>query len=735
MSDTDPQCFVCFFFFNNTATTEIYTILFVGSVRCVQETALDLTYQIRNIKRDLANGFIIAEIISRYYPSLFDINKFNTSNGLREKKMNWEFIAKLLQKKEILEKHGEFKLDKREYEPIMAIAPDSGFNFLLRLYEFLTRKKLLNQQKMTMTDKRIQEVIIPSYAQQTASTLARDRELVRIVNANEKQFRTQNAISSHIEKQRHERANQNLVEYILMKRRKQMEEELRKQALELSKKQKENVELHAPEIKEIPVKSFNTQNNKKKELEGLAEGREIVEQLSKIALPLMEQDPIKKELSELKDVDKISKVELILMNATEFSEKSLQLIIMAMKENINVIVEYLHNNYADFKRFFKIMLACIRTINFGIQPFALLIDFIKQVGTELTLLDPSSCQLLFESIALEEIVDIIKMYQNKRNQLITVLYAFGHQDSLSRLRLVRKIKDHLGKDLNSFFSILAYLVNLSCEAEMDDDFYNLFLFYSIMAIEFASPIARTNGLKILTEICRISYFQILNLLSKFEKLLDDDWWEVKAQILIICARLLLILWQENPNEMLNQQQQEDYDDYEQQQQQQQNQIEKFQQQEEIKEESQLQNTEDDIKLNEQQQQAQQNSMSQTLDEQLGQLNMENNEERLEKLKQQKEKNQQILIDFIYHIFESNQSENILRIGLIYLAPVINYYPEICDRYLEIILLIQEDIREQILIINPYRAWRKDKQLEAVIHLYMNQLEHPCLGILPESHNH
>eukprot|EP00828_Plagiopyla_frontata_P044966 TRINITY_DN7537_c0_g1_i1.p2 TRINITY_DN7537_c0_g1~~TRINITY_DN7537_c0_g1_i1.p2 ORF type:complete len:198 (+),score=18.14 TRINITY_DN7537_c0_g1_i1:22-615(+) len=37
--------FVCyflfrFFFFNETATTEIYTILFVGSVRCVQETAL-----------------------------------------------------------------------------------------------------------------------------------------------------------------------------------------------------------------------------------------------------------------------------------------------------------------------------------------------------------------------------------------------------------------------------------------------------------------------------------------------------------------------------------------------------------------------------------------------------------------------------------------------------------------------------------------------------------------------
>eukprot|EP00828_Plagiopyla_frontata_P028645 TRINITY_DN3702_c0_g1_i4.p3 TRINITY_DN3702_c0_g1~~TRINITY_DN3702_c0_g1_i4.p3 ORF type:complete len:112 (-),score=23.75 TRINITY_DN3702_c0_g1_i4:53-388(-) len=29
------------FFFNDTATTEIYTILFVGSVRCVQETDIN----------------------------------------------------------------------------------------------------------------------------------------------------------------------------------------------------------------------------------------------------------------------------------------------------------------------------------------------------------------------------------------------------------------------------------------------------------------------------------------------------------------------------------------------------------------------------------------------------------------------------------------------------------------------------------------------------------------------
>ena len=50
----------------------------------------------------------------------------------------------------------------------------------------------------------------------------------------------------------------------------------------------------------------------------------------------MDQDPIKKELSELKEMEKITKVELILMNATEFSEKSLQMIILALKENVTL---------------------------------------------------------------------------------------------------------------------------------------------------------------------------------------------------------------------------------------------------------------------------------------------------------------------------------------------------------------------------------------------------------------
>eukprot|EP00828_Plagiopyla_frontata_P019874 TRINITY_DN2538_c0_g1_i2.p2 TRINITY_DN2538_c0_g1~~TRINITY_DN2538_c0_g1_i2.p2 ORF type:complete len:161 (-),score=37.97 TRINITY_DN2538_c0_g1_i2:86-568(-) len=41
---TDRYLLSHIFFFNDTATTEIYTILFVGSVRCVQETGINAEY-------------------------------------------------------------------------------------------------------------------------------------------------------------------------------------------------------------------------------------------------------------------------------------------------------------------------------------------------------------------------------------------------------------------------------------------------------------------------------------------------------------------------------------------------------------------------------------------------------------------------------------------------------------------------------------------------------------------
>lgn len=48
----------------------------------------------------MQNGFIVAEILSRYYPKEVSIYSYDNGLKLAKKQDNWEQIAKLLAKKD-----------------------------------------------------------------------------------------------------------------------------------------------------------------------------------------------------------------------------------------------------------------------------------------------------------------------------------------------------------------------------------------------------------------------------------------------------------------------------------------------------------------------------------------------------------------------------------------------------------------------------------------------------------
>ncbi len=56
---------------------------------------LDLAYAVRNVKRDINNGFIVAEILSRYYPTEVNIYSYYNDNNKEKKKDNWNRIASI----------------------------------------------------------------------------------------------------------------------------------------------------------------------------------------------------------------------------------------------------------------------------------------------------------------------------------------------------------------------------------------------------------------------------------------------------------------------------------------------------------------------------------------------------------------------------------------------------------------------------------------------------------------
>lgn len=91
---------------------------------------LDLTYAVRNLSRDLANGFVVAEIISRYPPKEkekkdLDIYTFYNSLSIEKRLDNWKRIADVL-------KHRGHKISVEDYEPVIYLKKDAALNFIKR---------------------------------------------------------------------------------------------------------------------------------------------------------------------------------------------------------------------------------------------------------------------------------------------------------------------------------------------------------------------------------------------------------------------------------------------------------------------------------------------------------------------------------------------------------------------------------------------------------------------------
>jgi len=100
--------------------------------------SLDLSTSVRNAKRDFANGYLVAEIFSRYYDK--DVLMYSYENGtsLATKRDNWNQLLRFFVKKGI-EPGGP--ITKGDIEEIIHFKPDATEAFINRIYEFLTGKK------------------------------------------------------------------------------------------------------------------------------------------------------------------------------------------------------------------------------------------------------------------------------------------------------------------------------------------------------------------------------------------------------------------------------------------------------------------------------------------------------------------------------------------------------------------------------------------------------------------
>lgn len=124
--------------------------------------SLDLSYSVKNVKRDFANGFLVAEILSRYYKADIQMHSFDNGIGLVKRIQNWSLLEKFFRKV-------GFAIERRTMDDVIHCKAGAAVPLMEQLYTLLTHKTIQASRPQRDTE------VVPAFARPTASQLIKER--------------------------------------------------------------------------------------------------------------------------------------------------------------------------------------------------------------------------------------------------------------------------------------------------------------------------------------------------------------------------------------------------------------------------------------------------------------------------------------------------------------------------------------------------------------------------------
>lgn len=124
--------------------------------------SLDLALSVKNVKRDFSNGFLVAEIVSRYYGKEVQMHSYDNGTSVKVKKDNWAQLLKTFRKIGIADMVTEDEIGR-----VLRCEDGAAVSFVTKLYETLTHRKIQTTVKPPT-------LVKPAYARETGSWKVRE---------------------------------------------------------------------------------------------------------------------------------------------------------------------------------------------------------------------------------------------------------------------------------------------------------------------------------------------------------------------------------------------------------------------------------------------------------------------------------------------------------------------------------------------------------------------------------
>jgi hypothetical protein len=511
---------------------------------------LDLSFIVKNPKRDLTNGWLVAEILSRYYPKDINMLSYDKGTRLATKIDNWEQLFKVFQKHNL-------PFNKHEFDGVIHCKAGSGTMFLYKLYSVLTER----QVKMFQPgDNKPPD---PAFMRPTASLILKDHEIHRIQDDLHRTLVAIDVLGSYHDHRRTVRA----MEGPALVYRQRQDQTAKTQNAADTKEQVEGLETH--KVDEVQVKSLQrevtdirgqkgldqqTAHQRSKIIELMNANRSAVGAMATMHLSapfvkpaadimkplvigiLQESPELAAQVEQRKDA-----VAAFVEFCRDMVPEELSVrVFETLANRAQLLVDTLIKSPSEFWKVWSLLFPALVDFNESSSVFESVVFLFKRLGDLMREADPSLTQQLVTEVGLPSLAKELAASPEKRDALCEILYSYVQEDTLNHLLVLRALKEKT-KDLGVYQCCLSCLITLDAQLGLlDENLLDLYIYYALLAMQNVQPRIRVAGLCILSTITVNSpqFESVLALTTSFGGLVTDDWWEVQSQLLLLAAQLL-----------------------------------------------------------------------------------------------------------------------------------------------------------------------------------------------------
>jgi len=505
--------------------------------------SLDLSYSVKNVKRDFANGFLVAEIFSRYFPSDISMHIFDNGSKRACRNDNWEQLLKFFKRQNI-------PLNRLDYEPVVVADDGAAVGLLSKVYTLLTRRTLpvFQLQEVPLEGG---DATAPPQAAAAAPIIeaAPPPPPVDFDDASGGDGKTNDAYKMFAQARSNRPAERSAP--------KAVEERADAVPLEIADVKKRSLAKNVAQLRAQQEQQAAIANQKNNRETPSVSGRKssvgepttpsfglvgATKPTSEIMRPivssvLQENAQVMKSLDPRKDVV-VSFMELC--NSLVPDEMCVR-VFDGLSNQAPQLVDTMLKSPAEFWRVWTLFCPALVTYSENSPVFESVVYLFKRIGGLMGEHDPVLTQQLMQDVGLPSLAPLLVDSAGKREPLCELVYTYAQPAVLSRLGVLRSLKEEIG-ELPVYIACLSYFVSLELQAELlDEHLLEHYMYYALVALQSPQPKIRVAGLSILVTITASSEEHsqnVLSLLPSFAELVHDDWWEVQAQLLLLASQLL-----------------------------------------------------------------------------------------------------------------------------------------------------------------------------------------------------